>query len=335
MINLARKDEEGTMALRETLQRILTNYLQAKTAPLKGHPLAHFFRGEAETTVLAAMGELGAGLVVEGSPGQGNWATVPWISVFDPAVTTSATHGYYVVYLFHASEPVVHLSVNQGTTTVREEFGARAREILKDRADLMRKRVAEFAAALPIHAIELGTTNGLLPGDYVAAHAFGASYALDALPEEATLHADLQMAVRAYRALTYRGGIDADVETQLDLVEEFSISKSMSVVEIRKYAYHRKIERNRTASRQAKKFHGTRCQACALDFVERYGVIGKGFIEAHHLKAISTLEEGATAQYNIAADFAVLCANCHRMIHRSADPSNLAAFRAQIDSDKT
>jgi 5-methylcytosine-specific restriction protein A len=40
------------------------------------------------------------------------------------------------VYLFHAREPVVHLSLNQGTTTVREEFHARAREILKDRADL-------------------------------------------------------------------------------------------------------------------------------------------------------------------------------------------------------
>jgi hypothetical protein len=71
---------------------------------------------------------------------------VPWISVFDPAITTSATRGYYVVYLFHAHEPIVHLSLNQGTTAVREEFGARAREILKDRADLMRKRVTEFAA---------------------------------------------------------------------------------------------------------------------------------------------------------------------------------------------
>lgn len=97
------------MTLHETLQRILTDYPLAKTAPLEGHPLAQFLRGEAETTVLAALGELGAGLVVEGSPGQGNWAAVPWISVFDPAITTSATRGYYVVYLFHTSEPVVHL----------------------------------------------------------------------------------------------------------------------------------------------------------------------------------------------------------------------------------
>ena len=72
------------MPLRETLQRILTDYRDAIAAPLEGHPLAQFIRGEAEETVAAALGELGAGLVVEGSPGQGNWATVPWISVFDP-----------------------------------------------------------------------------------------------------------------------------------------------------------------------------------------------------------------------------------------------------------
>jgi predicted HNH restriction endonuclease len=36
-------------------------------------------------------------------------------------------------------------------------------------------------------------------------------------------------------------------------------------------------------------FHGTICQVCDLDFAKRYGAIGEGFIEAHHLKAISTM----------------------------------------------
>ena len=321
------------MPLRETLQRISTEYPAAKGLPLEGHALAGFIRHQAAQTLEEGLGELGAGLVVEGSPGQGNWAAVPWISVFDPAITTSATRGYYVVYLFHASEPVVHLSLNQGTTFVREEFGARAREILKDRAHLMRKRVAEYETSLPVTSIELGST-ARLPGDYVAGHALGASYALSALPEEAKLRTDLQSIVRAYRALTYRGGVDADVESQSDVGEEFNLPTSTTVVETRKYAFHRKIERNRTATRQAKKFHGTVCQACDLDFAKRYGSIGKGFIEAHHLKAISTLEEGVAVHYDVAGNFAVLCSNCHRMIYRSADPSDLAAFRALVQSNE-
>jgi predicted HNH restriction endonuclease len=36
-----------------------------------------------------------------------------------------------------------------------------------------------------------------------------------------------------------------------------------------------------------------------------------------------------------AADFAVLCSNCHRMIHRSADPSDVASFRNNLQLNKT
>jgi 5-methylcytosine-specific restriction protein A len=165
------------MPLRETLQTILTDYTKAKSEPLEGHVLARFIRHDAEDAVQQALGELGAGLVVEGSPGQGNWAAVPWISVFDPAITTNATRGYYVVYLFHAHEPVVHLSLNQGTTAVREEFSTRTREVLRDRADLMRKRVADFGDDLSVNSIDLGS-NGELPADYVAGHALGLTYDL-------------------------------------------------------------------------------------------------------------------------------------------------------------
>jgi 5-methylcytosine-specific restriction protein A len=158
---------------------------------------------------------------------------------------------------------------------------------------------------------------------------------LDALPTEAALRTDLQNVVRAYRALTFRGGIEGDVEPQAELEDEFKIPAQATIIETRKYAFHRKIERNRTAAKQAKKFHGTRCQACDLDFEEPYGKIGKGFIEAHHLKPIASLEEGIAVTYGVAADFAVLCANCDRMIHRTDDPSNLILFRENLVPPKT
>jgi 5-methylcytosine-specific restriction protein A len=67
---------------------------------------------------------------------------------------------------------------------------------------------------------------------------------------------------------------------------------------------------------------------CDLNFSERYGAIGKGFIEAHHLRPIATLEEGLPVKYDLGADFAVLY--CHRMIHRFSDPSDLREFRSSI-----
>jgi 5-methylcytosine-specific restriction protein A len=192
-----------------------------------------------------------------------------------------------------------------------------------------RERVSDFSQALPIKSIELGS-DARLPGDYVAGHALGTTYSLANLPDEITLRGDLQMMVRTYRALTYRGGIEGDVETQPDVSDEFNIPAQTTVIETRKYVYHRKIERNRTAAKNAKKFHGTTCQACELNFGTRYGEIGEGFIEAHHLRPIGTLEEGVPIKYDVAAEFAVLCANCHRMIHRTKDPSDLESFKKRI-----
>jgi 5-methylcytosine-specific restriction protein A len=120
---------EGKMALRETLHQILTDYPLARTGALEGHPLAQFIRGDAADAVSDALGEVGDGLIVQGSPGQGNWAAVPWIAVFDPAITTSATRGYYVVYLFHAEQPwCICLSIKaprlcaKSSPTEREQY---------------------------------------------------------------------------------------------------------------------------------------------------------------------------------------------------------------------
>ena len=112
-------------------------------------------------------------------------------------------------------------------------------------------------------------------------------YKLDMLPDEARLRFDLQTIIRAYRALTYRGGVDADIEGQSNVADDFALTRQMSITETRKYAYHRKVERNSTAARYAKKCHGNRCQACGLNFAERHGDIGAGFNEVHHLRPIS------------------------------------------------
>jgi 5-methylcytosine-specific restriction protein A len=319
------------MAIREVLQRVLTEYSQSKSQPLEDNPLARYIRRDAKSAVEEALAELGPGLLVEGSPGQGNWAGVPWVAVFDPTVTNSATRGFYVVYLFHATKSIVYLSLNQGATAVRKEFKSRGLKVLRQRADLIRKRVPEFLKKFSTTEIDLGS-KARLPAGYMAGHALGLSYELGSLPSTEALQSDLRKIVEAYRALIFRN-TEGDEDDELNI--EFGLSNKITITEKRQYAFHRKIERNSTASRKAKKYHGTTCQACTLNFGERYGKIGKGFIEAHHLKPIGKLKEGEKVEYNIASDFAVLCANCHRMIHRSDDPSDLSKFRLAIASNKS
>ncbi len=93
---------------------------------------------------------------------------------------------------------------------------------------------------------------------------------------------------------------------------------------------HRRIERNPKASAEAKRVRGLACEVCGFKFIERYGELGDGYIEAHHLRPLSLLEEGVPVTYDPQADFAVLCANCHRMIHRMVDPSNIDGLRARV-----
>lgn len=71
-----------------------------------------------------------------------------------------------------------------------------------------------------------------------------------------------------------------------------------------------------------------RCLICEMNFVERYGEIGKEFIEIHHLNPIS--ETDGEHEVNPATDLIPLCSNCHSMIHRLEDPSDWQLLKTYL-----
>ncbi len=67
------------------------------------------------------------------------------------------------------------------------------------------------------------------------------------------------------------------------------------------------------------------CHVCAFNYEEKYGAIGKGFIEIHHKRPIY-MYEGADQVRTIEEaieNLAPVCANCHRIIHRTRPPYTL------------
>src|SRR5690606_15771777 len=56
------------------------------------------------------------------------------------------------------------------------------------------------------------------------------------------------------------------------------------------------------------------CESCGFDFERVYGDIGKGFAECHHRTPISQLRPGDRTRLE---DLAIVCPNCHRMLHRT------------------
>ena len=195
------------MSLGHALRRIIEEYPLARLDPPAGHPLAAVIRRGAPDELRGALDTIDGPFLVKGSPGRGShWAAVPWLAVFDPTVTTSATRGYYLVYLFPAHREVVHLSLAQGTVAAIREHGPRAEAFLRTSGDALRMRLSDFIDRLPNTSITLGSA-GELPDGYEAAHILGLTYDLEDLGDERRLRADLTVGISAYRALKARGGI--------------------------------------------------------------------------------------------------------------------------------
>jgi predicted HNH restriction endonuclease len=68
------------------------------------------------------------------------------------------------------------------------------------------------------------------------------------------------------------------------------------------------------------------CEACGFDFRIQYGALGEGFIECHHRVQLADGEERETTL----TDLALLCANCHRMIHRAGADMSVEGLAEQI-----
>ena len=88
------------------------------------------------------------------------------------------------------------------------------------------------------------------------------------------------------------------------------------------------IQRNPDARRKCIEHFGCQCAACGLIMSEKYGDIGDGFIEVHHLNPIHLFSKAHEVDFK--TDLIPLCPNCHSMIHKLEDPGDLEGLRMII-----
>jgi 5-methylcytosine-specific restriction protein A len=94
---------------------------------------------------------------------------------------------------------------------------------------------------------------------------------------------------------------------------------------------HKIRERNPGLVEKTKKIamqkHGRlSCEVCGFDFSERYGSLGENFIEAHHVVAVSVAQVSKPK----ISEMALVCSNCHRMLHRRRPWPTLDDLRAVL-----
>jgi 5-methylcytosine-specific restriction enzyme A len=69
------------------------------------------------------------------------------------------------------------------------------------------------------------------------------------------------------------------------------------------------------------------CEVCGFDFAAAYGERGEGFAECHHKVPVSKLRKGSRTRLS---DLALVCSNCHRMIHRRAPWLTIEQLQALV-----
>lgn len=95
---------------------------------------------------------------------------------------------------------------------------------------------------------------------------------------------------------------------------------------------HKVRERNTTLARKKKALVLQQsgvlaCTVCGFAFEKQYGPWGDGFIECHHTVPLSQLRPGQVTHLR---DLALVCANCHRMLHRGGEVLTIEVLRGRV-----
>lgn len=98
------------------------------------------------------------------------------------------------------------------------------------------------------------------------------------------------------------------------------------------FRQHRTHERNPKLVRDKKKeaLHKSgclRCEVCDFVYTHKYGALGNGYIECHHKLPVSKMPTGYKTTLK---DLALVCADCHRMLHKGGETLTIEALRSLV-----
>lgn len=193
----SRIDTVTLIDLRSLFINVMNSYLSAKRQPFTNNPLADLIRNSFRDEIYKTGFIAPEKYVVNGSPGQGNWAAVPWVGIFNKSITTTATRGVYIVYLFSSNCDSVYLTLNQGCTELKNVLG-------KSGAVKAMKEVSEeIISKIDSRGFSVGDNIDLkdsheLPYLYERGTIFYKEYKKDQLPSNEVLISDLKKMVDIY-----------------------------------------------------------------------------------------------------------------------------------------
>ena len=109
-------------SIKSVVDQFINGYIQATRETFASHEMGRLVRESFPEALYDTLIDRN-NYLVRGSVGQGNWATIPWLCIFDRRITTTAQSGVYIVYLLSSDGNALYLTLNQGCTDLRNQLG--------------------------------------------------------------------------------------------------------------------------------------------------------------------------------------------------------------------
>lgn len=128
------------MSLREKFIKILNEYETVYTKVWKNQefrdPLLDFFNSELKHEVYSVVAKKNSDLLIDSSTGVGRTTGTPWITIMDGRITSKASQGTYVVYLFNKDTKCLYLALGRSSNE--------AAKIIEDKGYSGREKTAKI-----------------------------------------------------------------------------------------------------------------------------------------------------------------------------------------------
>lgn len=283
---------------------------------------------------------------INGSIGKGQFAEIPWVSIFRKSITETATQGIYIVYLFTADMKGIYLSLNQGFTYFKERYGTKkGREEIRKVARYLQRNCKTIPDDLSLKTIDLKAEKPLGKG-YMPGHIAGKYYEIDQMPSSDELADDLRNLMSVYEEIiglinhrniedfynyifAVEDNLLLDDESYNEEIENYlsnldNIKPTYKAIPQKKadffinYSKNEVYPRDKAVAANALILANYECEVDKShpSFVRRK--TNTNYTEAHHLVP---LENHADFNYSLDVEENIvsLCSTCHNCIHYGID----------------
>lgn len=197
------------MSLREKFIKILNEYesVYAKVWSTQEfrNPLLDFFNTDLKQEVYSVVAKMNSALLVDSSTGVGRTTGTPWITIMDGRITSRASQGTYVVYLFNKDTKILYLALGRSSNE--------AAKIIEDKGYSGREKTAQIREYLKeekqslLEKLNVGSFSSLDDIDsgkkeFDQATIVYKKYALSEMPSDEELVQDLYEIIGIYAEYT-------------------------------------------------------------------------------------------------------------------------------------